>query len=128
MISALERGVHGNADVVRELPEFYGINQFPMRSRGEGIKKTKNFVDIVSGSPLIGVITECDRETILPQGNMLDDTCKSCQIGPTCPVQERASRLHFPCRRNRRLQNTPSRGLNGVSEGVREGGREGRWP
>ena len=34
----------------RMLREFYSIDQFQMRTRGEGVKKSENFADIISGS------------------------------------------------------------------------------
>ena len=54
MISASEgeRG-HGKADVVWRLHEFCSINQFQMRTKGEGVKKSKNVADVINGcSPI----------------------------------------------------------------------------
>ena len=53
MMSASEgEGAHGKADAIRELRPFYCINQVQMRKRGEGVKKSEIFVDIINGSSL----------------------------------------------------------------------------
>ena len=58
MMSALEgEGDHRKADIVR-LHEFYSINQFQKRTRGKRAKRSKNFVGIISGSPLSSFSTE----------------------------------------------------------------------
>ena len=53
MMSTFERGGgHGIADVER-LREFYSINRFQMQIRGEGVKKSKSFADVINESPLV---------------------------------------------------------------------------
>ena len=50
MMSTLEgEGVTENQTKSGRLHEFYSINQFQMRTRGEeGVKKSKTFVDIIN--------------------------------------------------------------------------------
>ena len=52
MMSASEGG-HGKADIVREVARIFSINQFQMRARGEGVKKSEILVDIISRSSLM---------------------------------------------------------------------------
>ena len=59
MMSASEGGGgHGKTDVEGGLREFYRIKQIQMRTRGEGIKKSKHLVNIISGSSLIRQLFE----------------------------------------------------------------------
>ena len=44
-------GVMGKRTEEGRLCEFISMNQFQMRTRGEGVKISKNFVDIIYGSP-----------------------------------------------------------------------------
>ena len=47
MMSASEgEGGHGKAEIERRLRELYTTNQFQMRTRGEGVKISKNLADI----------------------------------------------------------------------------------
>ena len=41
-------GVSGKADKVRELSKGGCVN---LRTRGKGVKKSKNFADVINGSP-----------------------------------------------------------------------------
>ena len=51
MMSTLEGGEgHGKADVVREIVSIFYHKPDPNADKGEGVKKSKNFVDIINGS------------------------------------------------------------------------------
>ena len=43
------RGVSGKADEVKELSKGGCVN---LRTRGEGVKKSEFFADVINGSPL----------------------------------------------------------------------------
>lgn len=45
---------HGKADVVREAALKLEYKSDPNADRGEGVKKSYNFADIISGAPLAG--------------------------------------------------------------------------
>ena len=54
MTSALKaRGVPSKADIVSNLSKGGCVN---LRTRGEGVKKSENFADVIYGSPLSGQI------------------------------------------------------------------------
>ena len=46
------RGGHGKADVVREVACILQYKSVPNEDKGEGVKKSKHFVDIISGRPI----------------------------------------------------------------------------
>ena len=48
MMSALKGG-HGKVNVVKRLREIYSINQFQMQTRGEEVKKSEKFTDVING-------------------------------------------------------------------------------
>ena len=45
-------GVHGKADVVREVARILPYESVPNEDEGGGVKISKNFADIISGSSL----------------------------------------------------------------------------
>ena len=51
MMSVLE-GVTEKQTKKGRLREFYGTSQLPTADKGEGIKKSKKFEDVIYGSPL----------------------------------------------------------------------------
>ena len=48
-----EEGNNGKVDVVRAVACIFSMNQIQMQTRGEGVKKSENFTDIISGRSLI---------------------------------------------------------------------------
>ena len=52
---------------MREFYKLYTINQFLMRTRGKGVKKSGNFADVIDGCSLCTRLTESGA--IPPLGN-----------------------------------------------------------
>ena len=52
------KGGPGKVDNVGRLLEFYSMNQFLLRTRGRGVKKSEKFADIIDVSPGGGRETE----------------------------------------------------------------------